>query len=159
HDGSTVLRGGGGIFFNRVQGNYQYGVLTTPPNQLAMHADSWGNGHQPISLDSLAQYNPITNPSSLVRPNIYTQDPSQDPVIPRTYTTSLSLARRLPFQNVLEVAYVGTFGRHLPQSYSFNFVFPNTTGTLGNANLADPIQRAAVGNNTTFLNSQLLPFP
>jgi hypothetical protein len=60
---------------------------------------------------------------------------------------------------VIEVAYVGTFGRHLPQSYSFNFVFPHTTGMVGNANTADPLQRAALGDNSSFLNAQLLPFP
>ena len=158
-DGSTVLRGGAGVFYNRVQGNYQYGVLTTPPNLLTLHADSWGTG-QPITLDNLAQYNPITNPGTLSRPSLYTQDPDpRSNRIPRVVTTSLSVARRLPFQNVLEVAYVGTFGRHLPQSYSFNFVFPHTTGTLGNANLADPQQRAALGQNINFLNNAFLPFP
>jgi hypothetical protein len=159
-DGSTVIRGGGGVFYNRVQGNYQYGVLTSPPNLLSVHADSWGNGQQPITLDNLTQFNPFTNPAALVHPDIFTQDP--DPKsnrLPRVVTTSLSIARRLPFQNVLEVAYVGTFGRHLPQSYSFNFVFPHTSGMVGNANTADPLQRAALGQNTNFLNSQLLPFP
>ncbi len=159
-DGSTVIRGGGGVFYNRVQGNYQYGVLTSPPNLLSVHADSWGNGQKPITLDNLTQFNPFTNPAALVHPDIFTQDP--DPKsnrLPRVVTTSLSIARRLPFQNVLEVAYVGTFGRHLPQSYSFNFVFPHTTGMVGNADTADPLQRAALGQNTNFLNSQLLPFP
>ena len=158
-DGSTVVRGGAGVFYNRVQGNYQYGILTSPPNLLTAHADSWGTG-KPITLDNLTQFNPITNPSALVRPNIFTQDP--DPktnIIPRVVTTSLSVARRLPFQTVLEVAYVGTFGRHLPQSYGFNFVFPHTTGMVGNANTADPLQRAALGNNASYLNAQLLPFP
>jgi outer membrane receptor protein involved in Fe transport len=159
-DGGTVLRGGAGVFYNRVQGNYQYGVLTAPPNLLSLHADSWGNGQRPITLDNLAQYNPITNPGTLSRPAIYTQDPNPDTnIIPQVVTTSLSVARRLPFQNVLEVAYVGTFGRHLPQSYSFNFVYPHTSGTLGNANLANPLHRAALGQNINFLNAQLLPFP
>ncbi len=159
-NGSTVIRGGGGVFYNRVQGNYQYGVLTTPPNLLSLHADSWGNGQKPITLDNLAQYNPFTNPGALVHPAIFTQDPNPNSNrIPRVVTTSLSIARRLPFQNVLEVAYVGTFGRHLPQSYSFNFVFPHTSGMVGNADTADPLQRAALGANASFLNSQLLPYP
>jgi hypothetical protein len=66
----------------------------------------------------------------------------------------------LPFQNVLEVAYVGTFGRHLPQTRNYNFIpRPLLSGTLGNANLADPIQRAAVGNNLANLGSSLSPLP
>jgi hypothetical protein len=60
---------------------------------------------------------------------------------------------------VLEVAYVGTFGRRLPQSYSFNYVFPHTTGTLGNADLSNPQHRAALGQNINFLNNAFLPFP
>ena len=159
-DGSTVLRGGAGVFYNRVQGNYQYGVLTSPPNLLTAHADSWGNGQKPITLDNLAQYNPFTNSSTLVRPNLYTQDPDPNSNrVPRVVTTSISVARRLPFQNVLEVAYVGTYGRRLPQSFGFNFVFPQTRATLGNASLTDPLQRAALGANSGFLNAQLLPFP
>jgi hypothetical protein len=77
-DGTTVIRGGGGLFYNRVQGNYQYGVLTAPPNLLTAHADSWGNGQQPISLNNLSQYNPITNPSSLVRRTCTRRDPTKD---------------------------------------------------------------------------------
>jgi hypothetical protein len=149
-DGKTVIRGGAGVFYNRVQGNYQYGVLTSPPNLLSAHADSWGNGQHPITLDNLSQYNPITNPSALVRPNVYTQDPDPNSNrVPRVVTTSLSVARRLPFNNVLEVAYVGTYGRRLPQSYSFNFVYPHTTGMVGNANTADPLA-AALGANSGF---------
>ena len=31
-NGNTVLRGGGGIFFNRESGNAQYGIINIPPN-------------------------------------------------------------------------------------------------------------------------------
>ena len=160
-DGTTVLRGGAGLFYNRVQGNYQYAVATLAPNKESFGADSWGTANNDISISNLAQYNPLTsNPG----PTCHCVDAgtSQDRnsnQVPRIATTSLSLARRLPFQNVLEVAYVGTFGRHLPQRVGLNFILnPRTSGTLGNANMADPVQRAAVANNTAFFFAQL-PFP
>jgi hypothetical protein len=86
---------------------------------------------------------------------------------PRIMTTSLSLARRLPFQNVLEVAYVGTFGRHLPQRKGINFILNSlTSGRFGNdcpngpncVDLSNPQHRAALGANNAAL-AQLLPFP
>ena len=142
-----------------MQGNYQYVVLTAPPNLQSVHADSWGAANNDITRSNLASFNPTTRaPGVNCRsngncPGISTQDLNSN-VIPRATTISMSLARRLPFQNVLEVAYVGTFGRHLPQTYGFNYVTGiHKTGTLGNANLCDPLQRAAVGSNAVALDT------
>jgi hypothetical protein len=164
-DGKTVLRGGAGIFYNRVQGNIQYAVQTLPPNLLSVHADSWGAPNNDITLSNLGSFNPVTQAPGVtcrVAGNcpggFVTQDRNENG-IPRIFTTSLSLARRLPFKNVVEVAYVGTFGRHLPERHGINFILNSlTSGTFGNADLADPVQRAAVGNNPAAL-ALLLPFP
>src|SRR5215212_4042034 len=58
-NGSTVLRGGAGVFYNRVQGNYQYVTMTLPPNVLNVHADSWGAPNNDITLNNLANFNPV----------------------------------------------------------------------------------------------------
>jgi hypothetical protein len=157
-----VLRGGGGLFYNRVQGNYQYDVLRLPPNSYAITLDGY-DGRVPAGtpgcesfLCRVGRVNPFTflggfdvNTNSLESNNI-----------PRIANFSLSLAKRLPFKNVLEVAYVGTMGRHLPQRRQTNILPPVLSGTIGNANLADPLQRAALdGDTVTALNNRFRPYP
>jgi Carboxypeptidase regulatory-like domain/TonB-dependent Receptor Plug Domain len=154
--GKTVLRGGAGVFYNRVQGNYQYGILTQPPNTLNTAINAWGAPNFDLTLSNLGTFNGLTQlaGSAVNSQNLTSND------VPRVTTLSLSLARRLPFQNVLEVAYVGTFGRHLPQTRNYNF-FPHAilSGTIGNADMSDPVQRAAVGNNLANLPIGINPQP
>ena len=154
--GKTVIRGGAGEFYNRVQGNYQYGVLSSPPNTLSTAINAWGVPNNDLTLSNLGTFNGLTQlaGSAVASQNLTSND------VPRITTLSLSVARRLPFQNVLEVSYVGTFGRHLPQTRNYNFIpRPLLSGTLGNANLADPVQRASVGNNLANLPISINPVP
>jgi hypothetical protein len=136
-------------------------------------ANSWGAPNNDITLNNLASFNPVAlAPGVNCRvagncPGGFTTQNRHENVTPRITTASLSLARRLPWQNVVEIAYVGSFGRHLPQRQGINFILNSlTSGRFGNdcpggpncADLSNPVHRAAVANNPAAL-AQLLPFP
>ena len=157
--GDTVLRGGGGLFYNRAQGNAEYDVIRLAPNSYSASVDAWGgsglgNGTG-LTFDTLRLVDPYTRlgAQSVVSINPDSID------YPRIATMSLSLARRIPFQQVLEVAYVGSLARHLQQRRKANtipegFFLTNHPGIQ--SDLTVPVNRAAL--NSDLVNT-FKPFP
>ncbi len=143
---SLVIRGGAGIFYNRVQGNFQYdSTLRAAPNgnvgaSLGPFTSIPGAFKPDGSLYSFADLGGLTlsnmgivtlpngtkvpvNPLKLANGGAQIISPDPDSRrFPTTYSTSFSIAKRLPFSTVLETAYVGTFGRHLPSRLPINIV-------------------------------------
>jgi hypothetical protein len=135
-----VIRGGAGIFYNRVQGNFQYdATLRAAPNgnvgsSISHNTTIPGTSFTFDQIGGLTLSNmgiatlpngqqvPV-NPLKLANGggNIISPDPTSTK-FPTTYNTSLSIATRLPANMVLETAYVGTFGRHLAARRPFNVV-------------------------------------
>lgn len=156
--GDTVIRGGAGIFYNRPQGNAQYYVLRQPPNVFNSSIDAWSGaglgGGQGLVYSTLREVDPFTRLGAI---SLTSQNPDSNDV-PQVTNMSLSVAKRMPWDNVLEVAYVGTQGRHLQTRRPINFIPLGAllSGTVGNADLSNPIHRIA-------LNDQVLasfrPFP
>ncbi|HLQ22496.1 MAG TPA: hypothetical protein VK132_04780, partial [Gemmatimonadales bacterium] len=144
-------------FYNRPMGNAEYDVIRIPPNGYYTEINAYdGQNLGPVGLT----YNtvPLVNPlTRLGRIGVDTINPNSIDY-PRTVTASMSLARRLPWQNVLEVSYVGTFGRHLLNRSQDNIIPDGRllTGRLGNADLSDPLQRAALSGDAV---NSLRPFP
>lgn len=178
-NGSFVLRGGGGLFYNRVQGNFQYGpALRNPPfgiyePEFAVDesAGTYTDNVADFTLSRLGLLRPYSQLGGY-SPQVPDQTSNN---IPRIANFSMSLARRLPFNNVLEVAYVGTQGRHLPNTINKNVVplgslssgtvlDPGCTANCGDAgprapatlNLSNPIQRAALSGDVI---NRYRPFP
>ena len=149
--GKNVLRGGYGLFYNRSMGNVEYdNSLRLPPNAYAVEADFWnsggiGNG-QGLNYDTASL---ITMESRLGSIGINTPTPDSFKW-PTTHSFSVSYARRIPWNQVVEVAYVGTKGRDLVSRTNGN-VMPYgimSQGTVPTAvDLSVPINRVAVASN------------
>lgn len=137
---NLVIRGGAGVFYNRVQGNFQYDATlraapngnvgarvdlnTTIPGTTFNYTDLGGLTLSNMGLVTLPNGQKVpVNPLALASggANIISPDPNSND-FPTTYSTSLSLATRLPFQTVFEAAYVGTFGRHLAARLPINTI-------------------------------------
>jgi hypothetical protein len=142
----TVVRGGVGVFYNRVQGNYQYDILRLPPNAYSIAVDSYRIN--PLRYETFGSIDPFTVLGAI---SPVSQDPDGNQ-IPRIVTGSFSVAKRLPFDSVLEATYLTTQGRHLPQRISIN---PVPEGALFDFVTTDPILLSAI--DASIVN-QLRPY-
>ncbi len=138
----VVIRTGGGIYYDRFQGNRVFDFVRNPPETV-----------QPTLTYGYAQ-NITPGTALLAPPNLYAADPTGK--VPTTYTYQFSIQTRLPFTMALDTAYVGSQGRHLqdnrnlnPVPYGADFLSQNQDPTLVAAN-----PTSLLGNNA--LLSQFL---
>jgi len=120
---NIVIRTGGGIYYDRFQGNRVFDMVRNPPE-----------GLDPQLLYGFAQN---INPSNvLLAPlNLYAADPTAK--LPTTYSFQFDVQSRLPWSMMLDTAYVGGLGRHLqdnrnlnPVPYGADFLPQNQDTTL-----------------------------
>jgi len=140
--GRTVLRGGYGVFFNRPLGNVDYDALFVPPNAYSASIDAYYDtalGGTGLTYDTvhLVPYTALLGSQS-----IYTPTPRSF-AFPQTRSYSLSVARRIVWNQVVEAAYVGTTGRRLVSQVNANVVPLGalSSGTLGESDLLVPVNR------------------
>jgi hypothetical protein len=139
-DGDLIVRGGAGVFYNRPMGNAEYDVIHFAPYAYSMTMDAGSTQYFPggrMDYNTMGQADPFAFVGGIAVPQSVN---AQSVNYPRYFTTSLSVGKRLPFQQFLEVGYVGTFGRHLLNS-RFDNIVPE--GALTEA-FPDPVQRAAL---------------
>jgi hypothetical protein len=151
-EGNNVLRGGYGVFYNRNQGNVEYNnTLRLPPNAYQVAVDMWsgggfGNGVG-LTYDTVSQAT-LANRIGSVGINSLTPNSFKWPM---THSFSVSYARRIPFNQVVEASYVGTRGRNLVSRSNGN-IMPFgvlSSGTFNGIDLSVPVNRVAVASVDT----------
>jgi hypothetical protein len=148
--GNSVVRGAYGLFYNRNMGNVEYdNTLRLAPNAYQVGTSFWnagdyGNGLG-LTYDTAREATLANRIGSLeinsLTPNSFTW--------PKTHSFSVSYARRIPWNQVVEASYVGTRGRDLVSRSNGN-VMPYgalSSGTFKGIDLSVPVNRAAVASN------------
>ena len=90
------------------------------PNTYRATVDTrWGASHgNGLSFSDRTNLDPFNTISNV---DINSRDLTSNEV-PRVANMSFTIEKRLPMDNILSVAYVGTQGRHLPQRRNLNIV-------------------------------------
>ena len=157
-NGTTVLRGGYGLFESRPAGDFESSIAQyMPPNAINVGVDAYYDttlGGTGLTYDT-AHLIPVD--ALMGSQVLYTQTPSSFTFL-KTHTYSVSFARRIPWNQLLDVAYVGTTGRALG-SYVDGNVVPLgalSNGIVGNADLSIPVNRTTLADEV--VNSKR-PYP
>jgi len=155
-EGNNVVRGGYGIFYNRNMGNVEYNnTLRLAPNSYQVSTNLWdgggyGNGVG-LTYDTISQAT-LANRIGSLSINSLTPDSF---TWPKTHSFSLNYQRRIPWNQVAEISYVGTRGRDLVSRSNGN-VMPFgalNSGRFNGIDLSNPVNRVAVASVDTNLAS------
>jgi Carboxypeptidase regulatory-like domain/TonB-dependent Receptor Plug Domain len=151
-EGNNVARGGYGIFYNRNMGNVEYDTtLRLPPNSYQIATDFWAGGSYGngigLTYDTIRE---ATLQNRIGSIGINSLDANSF-LWPKIHSFSLSYARRIPWNQVVEVSYVGTRGEDLVSRSNGN-VMPfgaMSTGFYNGVDMSVPINRVAVASVDT----------
>jgi len=114
-NGKTVLRGGAGMMHDRTQGNLIFNTVFNNPQMVVTPRVTGDNISNLPALRAAAEAG-VTSPLT----NIFGAERSGK--VPTVYSFSLGVQRELPGNMTLDVAYVGTLGRHLVTSRDVNAI-------------------------------------
>jgi hypothetical protein len=110
---TTVLRGGFGVFYERVEGNYLFSAVNNPP----------------FIQQSVIYYGTVDNPgggAAQNSPSTINNSHYLDMKVPRTLNWSLGIQHKLGKDMTLDVAYVGSSAASLTYQDDINQLQPGT---------------------------------
>jgi hypothetical protein len=128
---SLVIRGGGGVFYDRPQGNTVFDLVQDPPTTI-----------QPTLFFGRIQ-DIGTGQVLLAPPALVAFD--HEGKVPTTYAYNLGVQYKLPFESVLDVSYVGTSGQHLLQRRNINAPAYGAAYQAANQDLTNNTTSTAAG--------------
>jgi hypothetical protein len=105
---SFIFRLGGGVFYDRYEGNIAFDEIVNPPTTFQPQI-TWGR------LQEVDPSSALLAPSALNAMNI----PGQ---IPTTYNFNMGFQKKLAGGMIFDIAYVGSVQNHLPRRVNFNAV-------------------------------------
>lgn len=143
-NGKTVIRAGGGMFYDGIFTNILDNTAAGAPNVNGgtLTATSANSGARGLANTSalLGTLQPVNNPQA----NISTM--ASNILNPLTYQWNLDIQRELPGGFILTTAYVGTRGEHLFGNQEYNPVNP-ATGQRLNPGFGDVLVRDNAGDS------------
>ncbi|MBA2524554.1 MAG: hypothetical protein H0V18_02050, partial [Pyrinomonadaceae bacterium] len=118
---NIVVRGGGGIFYDRFQGNEVFAMLTNPPTTTQTQLQ---NG----------LFSQIDLRNALLPTPVNLEAFSYEGKIPTVYHFNVGVQTKLPYDFILDVSYVGSQSRHQLQRLNLNAVPYSATYRRENQN-------------------------
>jgi hypothetical protein len=103
-----ILRAGGGVFYDRYEGNLAFAQIVNPPTSITPRI-TWGR------LQDVDPANALLAPFNLNAMNY----PGE---VPTTYNYNLGIQKKLPWSMIWDIAYVGSVQNHLPRQVNLNAV-------------------------------------